>query len=210
MRSGLQRGELIKWHDDRGFGFIQPVDGGQDIFLHVSDIQGCTRRPQVGDTIYYRTVTEEGKVRACNAFISGARSQSVFSNTAVTTRLKQGLSFPIVEIVLLMTVPMLGAMQVAFSLKNLILLAVYPVMSGITFYLYADDKFRAQRGQWRRSELALHCCEWVGGWPGGFVAQRVLRHKSRKTSYQITFWVIVLVHQALWLVWLLRGQWLGV
>jgi uncharacterized membrane protein YsdA (DUF1294 family) len=42
----------------------------------------------------------------------------------------------------------------------------------------------------------------VGGWPGALVAQRVLRHKSRKKPFQVTFWVVVVLNCAA-LAWLL-------
>ncbi|NJO74271.1 MAG: cold shock domain-containing protein, partial [Leptolyngbyaceae cyanobacterium RM1_406_9] len=73
MKSVLNKGRLTTWKDDRGFGFIQPADGSQAIFLHISELKDSTRRPQVGDTIYYYAVTENGKLRAHKAFILGAR-----------------------------------------------------------------------------------------------------------------------------------------
>ncbi len=51
--------------------------------------------------------------------------------------------------------------------------------------------------QWRIPESTLHLFELAGGWPGAFVAQRALRHKTAKTSYQFVFWVIILLHQGL-------------
>ncbi|NYE60556.1 hypothetical protein FHW58_001708 [Duganella sp. 1224] len=36
------------------------------------------------------------------------------------------------------------------------------------------------------------CC----GWPGGLLAQRLLRHKCRKTSFLIRFWLTVLLNLA--------------
>jgi len=37
----------------------------------------------------------------------------------------------------------------------------------------------------------LHLAELLGGWPGAFLAQRRLRHKCSKVSYQFAFWCIV-------------------
>jgi cold shock CspA family protein len=73
MASSRDQGQLIKWNDDRGFGFIQSPDGGKDIFLHISAIQAASRRPLVGDTVLYELVIEpDGKRRAENASIQGA------------------------------------------------------------------------------------------------------------------------------------------
>jgi cold shock CspA family protein len=84
MQTGRKSGKLTTWKDDRGFGFIQPDDGGKDVFLHISALRNASRRPQVGDTILYEIVLEaEGKVRAVNASIQGVPSQSV------STRSKQ-------------------------------------------------------------------------------------------------------------------------
>jgi cold shock CspA family protein len=72
MKSGLYEGRLIKWNDDRGFGFIQPIDGSKEVFLHISALQKAARRPQVGDRIWYDRVTEtDGKIRAAKASIQG-------------------------------------------------------------------------------------------------------------------------------------------
>jgi len=77
-------------------------------------------------------------------------------------------------------------------------LLAYPVASLLTFYVYWDDKRRAVRGAWRTSEAVLHVCELLGGWPGALLAQQRLRHKNRKLSFQLVFWLIVLVHQVFW------------
>lgn len=69
------------------------------------------------------------------------------------------------------------------------------VMSGVTFLAYGWDKRQAREQQWRMPEARLHFMELIGGWPGAFLAQRRLRHKSSKVSYQFVFWLIGLAHQ---------------
>ena len=41
----------------------------------------------------------------------------------------------------------------------------------------------------------LNGFELMGGWPGSYLAQRFLRHKISKKSYQVIFWLIVVIHQ---------------
>jgi len=74
-------------------------------------------------------------------------------------------------------------------------LVVAVAISAFTFIVYAADKDRAAAGEWRVSESILHFLEAIGGWPGAFMAQRLLRHKNAKTGYQIVFWLIVGLHQ---------------
>jgi uncharacterized membrane protein YsdA (DUF1294 family)/cold shock CspA family protein len=209
MKSGFCRGQLTTWKDDRGFGFIQPVDGSQEVFLHISELKDATRRPQVGDTIYYYVVAKDEKVRACGAFILGARSKPKLSasvNESAEFHQISKYPFPVLETVLLSILPLIGSLHFAWLTANPIPLILYPVMSLLTFALYADDKSRAKRGAWRTSEQTLHLCELAGGWIGGFVAQRRLHHKSKKRSYQVTFRAIAILHTAFWIYWLFLGK----
>ncbi len=81
----------------------------------------------------------------------------------------------------------------------LIVLSVYALISGVTFVAYALDKRAARRGSRRTAERTLHLLEFAGGWPGALLAQRTLRHKTRKVSYQIVFWAIVALHAGMWI-----------
>lgn len=99
---------------------------------------------------------------------------------------------------------MLGA-----GLSALPLLA-YVLASLVTFYLYWHDKRQARGNAWRTPERVLHAAEFCGGWPGALLAQQLLRHKTRKLSYQVKFWAIVVVHQLFWVDHLLfGGRWMG-
>jgi cold shock CspA family protein len=77
MKPILRKGQLIKWKDDKGFGFIKPDDDSKEVFLHISALKRSSRRPKVGDIIYYNLTTEaDGKVRASNVSIKGVAFQS--------------------------------------------------------------------------------------------------------------------------------------
>jgi uncharacterized membrane protein YsdA (DUF1294 family) len=83
-------------------------------------------------------------------------------------------------------------------------LGFYALASVIGFFLYGFDKRRARLGGSRVPEARLHLVELLGGWPGALAGQRVFRHKTRKTSFRLVFWLIVLVHVAAW-AWYLSG-----
>ena len=72
----------------------------------------------------------------------------------------------------------------------------YLVMSLVTFAVYAADKRAAKRGAWRTPESTLHTLELLCGWPGACLAQRLLRHKSVKTSFRIVFFLMVVLNLA--------------
>jgi uncharacterized membrane protein YsdA (DUF1294 family) len=79
---------------------------------------------------------------------------------------------------------------------------VYGAMSVVAFQAYLVDKRAATRSGRRVPETTLHFLEFLGGWPGALLAQLLIRHKNAKLSYQVVFWVIVMVHVAGWaMVW---------
>lgn len=84
----------------------------------------------------------------------------------------------------------------------LLLLVAYGVMSLITFLMYAVDKGAAKSGNRRVPERRLHLFELLGGWPGALLGQQFFRHKTRKTSFQVSFWFNVILNLAV-LSWLL-------
>jgi CspA family cold shock protein len=56
----------VKWFNvQKGFGFIQPDDGGKDVFVHISAVQraGLSSLNE-GQKIRYEVVSERGKQAA--------------------------------------------------------------------------------------------------------------------------------------------------
>ena len=96
----------------------------------------------------------------------------------------------------LLLLPGLACLRLARSVDPRVLFGYRATASLLTFWLCGHDKRRAETGGWRTSESTLHLVEMLGGWPGAFLAQRFFRHKISKTSYQIAFWAIVVLHEA--------------
>jgi cold shock protein len=58
----------VKWfNSQKGFGFIQPDDGGKDVFVHISAVEAAGLRGlNEGQKVSYDLVTERGKTAAGN------------------------------------------------------------------------------------------------------------------------------------------------
>lgn len=68
----MLKGKLAVWKDKKGFGFIKPEDGGDDIFIHITALKTMSRRPNIGDTIFFQVQQEDdGRSKAINAKIEG-------------------------------------------------------------------------------------------------------------------------------------------
>ena len=77
---------------------------------------------------------------------------------------------------------------------TLIILGWYGLLSLASFAAYASDKSAAIRQQRRTPERTLHLLALCGGWPGAWLAQQTLRHKSSKTSFLVVFWLSVVAN----------------
>ncbi|WP_439509675.1 DUF1294 domain-containing protein [Marinimicrobium koreense] len=87
---------------------------------------------------------------------------------------------------------MLASFYLGFTpLAASILLAALSLAS---YALYAKDKTAAQTNRWRISERTLHTAALLGGWPGALIAQKRLRHKTKKASFRVVFWLTVAIN----------------
>ena len=59
---------IVKFFNtQKGFGFISPVDGGNDVFVHISAVEKAGMSGlNEGQKISYDVVTERGKLAAAN------------------------------------------------------------------------------------------------------------------------------------------------
>lgn len=182
-------GTLTQWKDDRGFGFITPVTGGDRIFVHISSFPRTTTRPFAGEEVTYEIETgHDGKRQARN--VRSPRVEEPVAPAKPPRPYRPGF-------IGLLAIPLIAGLLVIANRTwgyPLTVPALYVGASILTFIAYASDKSAAARGTWRVSEKALILLGVFGGWPGAIVAQQVLRHKTKKVSFQVVFWVSVVVN----------------
>ena len=66
------KGKLVRWNEERGFGFIKSDSFNKDIFIHISALKTMARKPRINDVIYFELVTgKDSRKKAVNARIDG-------------------------------------------------------------------------------------------------------------------------------------------
>lgn len=193
VSTGAMKGTVEEWNDAKGFGWVKAE--GKRYFIHIKECdRRGGRRPRVGDEVAFSAGKDE-KGRIC------ARGVSYLSAGGKRTK---GMGFGNWMVLgMLLVVPGLASLFLPFDPWYALIWG--GVASVFTAGVYFHDKKMAELGGWRIPESFLHFMDLMGGWPGAFVAQRALRHKISKRSYQLWFWLIVAAHQVVALDVFLEG-----
>ncbi|MES2579415.1 MAG: cold shock and DUF1294 domain-containing protein [Pseudomonadota bacterium] len=177
------QGKLTDWKDDQGFGFITPNGGGKRVFVHIKSFSNRKRRPSDLEIVTYEISSDtKGRTHAEKVMYVGERLPSYTSSDS-------NFAFVIIFafLIFIITTILLGKLPNAVAW-------LYFIASALAFFAYALDKSAAQKNQWRIKESTLHFLALAGGWPGALAAQQVLRHKSKKQSFKILFWITVFIN----------------
>lgn len=212
-----KQGTIVRWDAEHGYGFVRAAgtnaDATADVFFHIRDFRGGSTAPSEGLQVRYEEIHVGGK---------GPRAMALAPLDYVDTR-RGGLPAELprrrdgsrrapppphvraeMRAMGLLVPLYLGVLAWAAWTQRLpvpLALSV-PLLSVLAFYLYWRDKFAAQHGQRRTPEAVLHAAGLVGGWPGGWLAQRLLRHKSAKEAFRKVYWATVALHWAALALWL--------
>ncbi|WP_332823844.1 cold shock and DUF1294 domain-containing protein [Ramlibacter sp.] len=183
-------GTLKTWNDDRGFGFIEPDQGGGEVFVHIKAFPR-TMRPQLAQRVSFEVERDaKGKKRARSV------AAVLQPRPAARTRQRGPAQWGTAT---LLAIPafLLLCLAVALAWRpSGWFAAAYAALSVVTFVMYAADKSAARSGGRRTPESTLHLLALAGGWPGALLAQQFLRHKSTKTEFRGMFWVTVILNVA--------------
>ena len=185
------QGQVIEWHDDKGYGFIQPLNPGQGenrIFLHIKSFSQRGPRPLAGALLEYEVI-QDSKGRLNAQRVSYVRRQSAQAiKPSATGQSKAWRGW---------LITLYGAFIMALQLTHQLpvwAIAIPVLLSGLTYLIYDMDKKAAQQGKQRIPEKNLHLLALMGGWPGALLAQQKLRHKTAKTQFQQVFWATVMMN----------------
>jgi cold shock CspA family protein len=96
-------GKLRTWHDDRGFGFIAPRDGGRELFVHISAFPRDGSRPTEGETVMYELgVGRDGKPQAVRVYRQAIGAPAGRTRSARTESSEAGASrSPLIALIVL-------------------------------------------------------------------------------------------------------------
>ena len=181
-------GTLKSWNDERGFGFIDPTQGGQEIFVHIKAFEVRTERPQVGQRLTFEVeVNPDGKKRA--KLVQQVRLTRASSRRRDSPAQWGTASYFAIPAFLVLYF----FVAIVWRVPNWVA-GLYLAASVVCFVVYVVDKSAAVAGRWRVSESTLIFLGLVGGWPGAIVAQQVSRHKSNKAAFRSAFWGSVVLN----------------
>lgn len=191
----IENGVISNWNEEKGFGFITPNSGGKAIFFHINDYSHRHKSPLTNLKVHYLISTDQ-KGRVCAIDVAPLKGHKNNGK-----ELKQKFF----SLVLFSTFSVVLYYLFDLKLIPLELVCLYAIMSVISFLMYAKDKNAAEWGTWRTSESTLHTLSLLGGWPGAALAQSFLRHKSKKVSFRVTYWIMVIAN-CVCLYWLVTPK----
>lgn len=185
-------GMIRSWNDARGFGFIRPASGGEDVFVHIKAFDAPALRPQVGQQVTFEVERgPEGKARA--KWVRPRNAPAHVKAGKPGERWNRGGWFAL---------PLFALLYLGVDLVWRVppwVAGLYAVASLVTWIAYWADKAAARAGGWRVKESTLLMFGLAGGWPGAILAQIGLRHKSSKVSFRRRFWATVFVNVGMFL-----------
>ena len=166
-------GIIINYNPEKGYGFIYSEVHEENIFVHHSAITNA-KKLSVGQSVEF-DIKKTKKGLSALSVVAGAKQQSPY------------LIFGLLSVVLTLL------FFSYLSQQTNPVWAYFIAINVTTFLLYGYDKLIASGDRLRVPEWNLHGVAILGGSPAGLISQQLFRHKTLKGSFQLVYWLIVLV-----------------
>jgi uncharacterized membrane protein YsdA (DUF1294 family)/cold shock CspA family protein len=189
-------GRIVDWNDERGFGFIEA--DGMRRFFHISDVERRDLRPALGMRVRFVPAVSRDKPAAVEVQLEPS-GRSMPAQVQSAPRPTKGLDGRLLAAGLFAAGIALGTV---FGRLPLEVAAFYLGMGIVSLVAYWRDKRAAERDRWRTPEATLHGIDLCCGIVGGLVAQRLLRHKTRKQEFVVVTAGIATLHALALIAWI--------
>ena len=177
------QGKVIHFDVEKGYGFIYSDKYKENIFVHKSNIKNTNKLSQ-GQSVEFK-VEKTKKGLSAISVIAGDKQQSPYFIFALVSAIIG-----------------IGIFSYLYLYESIKPIFSYLIAINITtFLLYGYDKLISAGERLRVPEWNLHALAILGGSPASLFAQKIFRHKTLKGSFQLVYWLIVLVQVGL-IYWL--------
>jgi uncharacterized membrane protein YsdA (DUF1294 family)/cold shock CspA family protein len=181
----MARGVVVSFDLHKGFGFIRSPEFREDVFVHVTAVDGRVALKS-GQRVQFVAEPSDRGPRATRVVPGRVGLSPTMSAAGLLIAVLLGVTGSLHKAGVGWIGAYLGAIWLA------------------TWLAFAWDKRRAGLDERRVPEAALLGLALIGGSPSAMMAMFVLRHKTRKPAFLIPFALIVLAQAlaiAAWLRW---------
>lgn len=215
-----KQGSVVQWNADEGLGLIRSPQTAAFIRFHLRDYKGPLPI-QVGQPVEFEEIVVGG--RGPQALQVKDKPADIYFKSDVKVATTVDELLPASPRVARRTPPpswlerwhpwpglglvaawlLMWLVGIALGRFPWVVLVGLALLNVVALFAYWKDKHAAQNGDWRVQESVLHGFALLGGWPGAWFAQSVLRHKTRKPSFQLAFKATTALHCLALLAWLI-------
>jgi len=214
-----KQGTVVRWNSEKAFGFIRCPQIPADVFFHLRDFSG-PGKPTDGMQVTFEDIHVGGKgpralsvEPARNTIVNEAPPpappvqaellpRSPPSSRSRSQWQKRREERPLwIGVGLMAFWLLLWLVGIGLGRFPWVILTAVVLLNLVTFYMYWRDKHAAINEVQRTPEDWLHALAVVGGWPGAWFAQQILRHKTSKQPFRTIYWGTVAANTLALLGW---------
>ena len=167
---------VCKVDASRGFGFLRPLQGGEDAFFALKEIPEGGASISLGSELEYQVKLTERGPRASELTVVRATPKSPYKRFYVWA--------------FLVTVIFATGVHLWFEVP--LLVAYLVAITFAAFVLCGYDKSVAESGATRVPEMVLFMVALLGGTGGLLFGMNLFRHKTQKESFQFVLGVVLI------------------